>query len=69
MMELKVTEYDGLTKELIEREPTADEIADIEARQAKFAAIKAEAEAKAEAKAALLERLGITADEAKLLLA
>ena len=30
---------------------------------------KAEAEAKASAKAALLERLGITADEAKLLLA
>jgi hypothetical protein len=31
--------------------------------------ITAEAEAKAQAKAALLERLGITADEAKLLLA
>jgi hypothetical protein len=30
---------------------------------------KAEAEAKAQAKAELLERLGITADEAKLLLA
>ena len=30
---------------------------------------KTEAEAKAQAKAALLERLGITADEAKLLLA
>jgi len=35
--------------------------------QAKVAAIKAEA--KAQAKAELLERLGITADEAKLLLA
>jgi hypothetical protein len=32
-------------------------------------AFKAEAEAKAQAKAELLERLGITADEAKLLLA
>ena len=67
-MELKVTEYDALTKEVIERPFNADEIAEYEAREAKFAAIKAEAEAKAEAKAALLERLGITEDEAKLLL-
>jgi hypothetical protein len=35
----------------------------------KLNAEKAEAETKAEAKAKLLERLGITADEAKLLLA
>jgi hypothetical protein len=35
----------------------------------KLNAEKAEAEAKAQAKAELLERLGITADEAKLLLA
>lgn len=68
-MELKVTEYNGLTKEIIERPFTADEIAEYEASKAKFAAIKAEAEAKAEAKAALLERLGITEAEAKLLLA
>lgn len=68
-MELKVTEYNGLTKEIIERPFTADEIAEYEAREAKFAAIKAEAQAKAQAKAALLERLGITEAEAKLLLA
>ncbi len=67
-MELKVTEYDGLTKEIIQRDPTADEIADMEARKAKLEAIKAEAEAKAEAKTALLERLGISEYEAKLLL-
>ncbi len=36
---------------------------------ARLAAEAAEAEAKAQAKAALLERLGITEDEARLLLA
>ncbi len=68
-MELKVTEYDGLTKQIIERPFNADEIAEYEERKAKLAAKKAEAEVRAQAKAALLERLGITADEAKLLLA
>jgi hypothetical protein len=51
------------------RDATAEEIAEIEARQAEAELRKAEAEAKAQAKAELLERLGITADEAKLLLA
>ena len=36
--------------------------------EAHFTKVQAEAEAKATAKAALLERLGITQDEAKLLL-
>ena len=49
------------------------EIAELEAQAAIAEQQKAEAEAKAEAdaaaKAALLEKLGITADEAKLLLA
>ena len=51
------------------RDATADEIAEIKAREAEIETKKAEAEAKAAQKAALLERLGITADEAKLLLA
>ena len=51
------------------RDATADEILQIENREARAAAIKAEAEANAQAKSALLERLGITEDEAKLLLA
>jgi hypothetical protein len=51
------------------RDATAEEIAEIEARIAEDKARVAEAEAKAQAKAELLERLGITADEAKLLLA
>jgi hypothetical protein len=62
-MELKVTEYNGLTKEIIERPFNADEIAEYEETKAKFAAIKAEAELKAQAKAALLERLGLTQEE------
>lgn len=56
------------TNEIIDVELTDDEWnqhkLDVENLQAR----KAEAEAKATAKAALLDRLGITADEAKLLL-
>jgi hypothetical protein len=50
------------------RNATAEEIANIEAITAEMATKKAEIEAKAQEKAALLERLGITADEAALLL-
>jgi hypothetical protein len=61
------------TGQVIERPLTADEIAANEAAAAQAEAdrLAAEAEAavKAEAKAALLDKLGITADEAKLLLA
>lgn len=60
------------TGETIERPLTADEIAQREADAAAFAAQQAAAEAdaaaKAEARTALLERLGMTADEAALLL-
>ena len=56
------------TGEEIVRDATADEIAQIELDAANAVARKAEAEAKAAEKRALLERLGITADEAKLLL-
>jgi len=51
------------------RDATAEEIAAIELQKTELAAQRAEVEAKAQAKAELLERLGITADEAKLLLA
>ena len=50
------------------RDATADEIAEIEARKAKAEARKAEAEATATAKAAVLTQLGITEEQAKLLL-
>lgn len=57
------------TGEEIEREMTAAEFAKYKADQEAQVAHQAEIEAKAAAKAALLERLGITEDEAKLLLA
>jgi hypothetical protein len=57
------------TGEITEREATAQEIAQQEIDEANYKARQAEAETKAQAKAELLERLGITADEAKLLLA
>lgn len=54
--------------EFIDREMNAEEFAQYKIDQAEFAAEKAEAEAKVQAKTALLDRLGITEDEAKLLL-
>ena len=60
------------TGEVIERELNAQELAQNEIDTANYLmkqnALIAEAEAKATAKAALLERLGITQDEANLLL-
>lgn len=61
--------YDCETNETIQREMNDAEFAIYEADQIAFATLKAEAEAKSQAKAALLEKLGITEDEAKLLLA
>jgi hypothetical protein len=63
---IRIYETDGT---LIDREMNEDEFAQYEKDQATELVRKAEAEAKAQAKAELLERLGITADEAKLLLA
>jgi len=51
------------------RDATPEEAAAIEARKAEIAAKEADIEAKADAKAALLEKLGITEEEATLLLA
>jgi hypothetical protein len=56
------------TDEIIEREMTNAEFAQYEADKATEAAELAEAEAKATAKAALLAQLGITEEQAKLLL-
>jgi len=57
------------TGKVIERDMTEDELAQWEADKAESAQRRAEVEAKAGQKAALLNRLGITEDEAKLLLA
>jgi hypothetical protein len=63
---------DCSTGVVTEIELTAEEVAQREADAAAYAAQKEQEEAdalvKAEAKAALLERLGITAEEAALLL-
>ena len=67
-MTYKTAEYFGETKETIERDATTEEIANLEKREAKLQLIEDKKLAKAEQKAALLDRLGITAEEAALLL-
>ena len=69
-MKIIEKEFNALTGEetIIEREETAQEKAEREAAEARFAVAQAEAEAKEAARQAVLDRLGLTADEAKLLL-
>lgn len=69
MTKYMVKEVNAETGEEIEREMNAEELAQLEKDKATIAADIAQVEANAAAKAALLDRLGITADEAKLLLA
>jgi len=57
------------TNEIIDREMTNAEFAQYEADQAEFAAQQIEIGIKSAQRQALLSRLGITEDEAKLLLA
>jgi hypothetical protein len=54
--------------EIIDREMTDEEYAEYQAEQSVQAAKQAEAEAKATARQEILDRLGLTADEAALLL-
>jgi len=56
------------TDEVIDREMTDDEFAQYEADKAATIARKELAETKAAEKQAILDRLGLTADEAKLIL-
>ena len=56
------------TNEIIDREMNASEFKQYEIDQKAEAAKEAEVKAKAIAKSVLLDRLGITEDEAKLLL-
>lgn len=56
------------TDEIIEREMTADELEQWKADKTATEALEAELAAKEVARQALLDKLGITADEAKLLL-
>jgi hypothetical protein len=63
-----VSHYDHTTGETVNRDMNADELAVYEIMQTEMKA-QAKVEAtKAKAKAALLDKLGITADEAQLLI-
>jgi len=68
MTKPQIKEYNCETQKEIVRDATAAEIKQLEIDAANSEARKAEAEANATAKAALLSKLGITEEEAKLLL-
>ena len=67
-MTIKIKEVNCTTGEEIVRDATAPEIAQMELDAANAEARKAEAEAKAAQRQALLSRLGITEEEARILL-
>jgi inosine/xanthosine triphosphate pyrophosphatase family protein len=60
--------HDLETNEVIDREMNDVEFAQYQADQAENAIANAEAEAKETAKAAILDRIGLTADELKTIL-
>jgi hypothetical protein len=68
MSKPQVKIYNCETGEEIVRDATADEIAQMEIDAANAQAKKVKAETEANNKTALLTKLGITAEEAKLLL-
>jgi hypothetical protein len=65
---LKILEHDAITNETIVREFNSDEIAQYELEKNLLLQAKAEAEAKAAARQAIADRLGLTADELQVLL-
>ena len=69
-MKITEKEFNALTGEttITERDETAQEQTAREAAEAEFTARQAEAAAKETARQALLTKLGITAEEAQLLL-
>ena len=60
--------HDLVTDEVIDRQMNDAEFAQYQANQAAQAIAQAEAEAKETAKAAILDRIGLTADELKTIL-
>jgi hypothetical protein len=64
----KIIEINAETNEIIERDPTTAELKDFAENQKNYDNRIAEAQAKEKARKDLLDRLGITADEAALLL-
>ena len=69
-MKIIEKEFNAITGEetITEREETSAETKDRLERAKELAAAKAEAEAKATARQIILDKLGLTADETKLLL-
>ena len=63
-----ITEINCTTGEIVEREYTAQELKQIKADQKNNESIETAAQIEAAAKSALLDRLGISESEAKLLL-
>lgn len=64
----KITQFEASTGETIVRYMNDDEFAQYQQDQAEFQARKAAEEAKIAQRIAILERLGLTEDEAKLIL-
>lgn len=69
-MKLKCREHNAVTGEVIdyERDATPEEIASIKAEEERLAKLEAERKAKAAARQVVLDRLGLTEEEARLLL-
>jgi N-acetylmuramoyl-L-alanine amidase len=65
---MKITEHDALTNVTFDRDMSAIEIEQFNIDKSIEEAKLAKAEAREQARQALLDKLGITADEAKLLL-
>lgn len=65
---MKITEIDALTGEVIEREPTTEELTQFAIDEELALQEQVKLEEKQTERAALLERLGITSQEATLLL-
>ena len=68
-MTIKITDVNAETGEVIERDATSDELAQLKADQLMVAELAEEAAAKIAAKEAVLAKLGLTAEEAASLLA
>jgi hypothetical protein len=68
MSDLRIYEFDALTGEGSYRDLTADELKEHKANEKLRAQLVEEAEAKEVAKAAILDRIGLTADELKTIL-
>jgi FMN-dependent NADH-azoreductase len=64
----KIIIHNVETNEIIERDMTAEELAQYEQTRLAEATKQAEAEAKAAERQAILDRLGLTADELKTIL-